>query len=372
MAKQGFIYINGVISPTPADGFFFCDPTCGEVDVRNQLSALAEDIEEVVVSINSPGGSIDEGFAIANTLKTFGKKITTRATGTCASIATIIFCAGSKRQIFSNSQLMVHNPIAGIPGMAGAEELQKYADQLKAEEARILDEYVAITGADRDTLSTLMADETYIKADQALELKFATEILQPVMAIHKRNIMSQKTNAAKNAFKALAQFLNLTDEPVNMVEMTTTDGKIITFDPEMSVGSTATIDAQPAPDNSYELEDGTVVVCVGGKVESITTPASDNKELEAANAKIAELTAQLEALNTEKATLANEIETLKTENSKVAGEVTKITESLRALNVQIDLPAGTVVFNQGGGDPNGRMTMAEYKAKMEAKKNSNK
>lgn len=375
MAKQGFVYINGVISPVPSDGFFSTDPTCSEVDVRNQLAALDTDIDEVVVSINSPGGSVDEGFAIYNTLKSFGKSITTKATGTCASIATIILLAGKKRLGFSNSSPLIHYPYVRPDGSAmTADDLQSMADELKIQNDRILNEYVAVTGADRAVLEAKMKPDVSLTAQEALDLGFFTEIIQPTVAVYRNKAMAKKETAAFKAAKAFASLLGVeivAEGAENMVEMTTTDGKIITFDPDMSVGATATIDGQPAPDNSYELEDGTVVVCVGGKVDSITTPATDeNKDLEAANAKIAELTAQLADKETAINTLTEQVQNLEKQNTDVAAQVNKLTDGLRALNVKVDLPTGQVVFNKDHKDApkTAEQIRAEVKAAAERTK----
>ena len=111
----------------------------GAVNLRvvNEAIQNAKDAEELEVHIHSMGGDVNEGFAIYDALTNSGKKVTTVVDGNCFSIATVIFMAGSTRQMSKNAQFMIHNPWGGAFG--DAEEIQKYADQVKDAENRILD-----------------------------------------------------------------------------------------------------------------------------------------------------------------------------------------------------------------------------------------
>ena len=191
MSKLGYIDITGTIDANGGGDWFFGGNSYSAKDLQQSLEDN-KDAEELIVSINSGGGSCDEGFAIYNLLTNSGKKITTRAVGTCASIASVIFLAGSKREVFKNTQVMIHLPMVMPFEPLNETELAKLQDRLAQEKERILNLYTDVTKSDRATLETYMVDETYLTADQALELKFATEIIEPVMAIAKNQINMKK------------------------------------------------------------------------------------------------------------------------------------------------------------------------------------
>ena len=347
MSKIGYIDITGIISKEDYSDPFFGGghPTASASSVQEQINAN-KDAEELVVSINSEGGSCDEGFAIYNILRNSGKKITTRAVGTCASIASIIFLAGSKREIFGNTQIMIHLPMIQPWESLNETEIDRIKNQLVQEKERILNEYVNVTGADRSTLEQYMVDETYIKSDQAIELKFATEIIKPVMAIaNKFKNMKNKTLAAK-AVQALAQLLNVAD--TTNVDMTTTDGKILSIDPAVEVGATVMMDGADAPDGIYELENGQSIDVTGGKIVTITDPASNDKDEEIANLKtqIETLTNENTTLKTTNEELSTKVTNIEAENAAIATKVDGMVAHLKTLNVDFKAIPAPVFGNQ--------------------------
>ena len=80
-----------------------------EITDRLVSSLLPKDgKEDVTISINSYGGSIFEGFAIYNTIKSYPGNVTTVIKSIAASAASVIFLAGKKRAIYKNSTFMSH------------------------------------------------------------------------------------------------------------------------------------------------------------------------------------------------------------------------------------------------------------------------
>ena len=372
MSKIGYIDITGTIDAN-GGGFFDWGSSCSAKDVQQALIDN-KDAEELIVSINSGGGSCDEGFAIYNLLTNSGKKITTRAVGTCASIASVIFLAGSKREIFDNTQVMIHLPMIMPYEPLNETEIDKLKNQLAQEKDRILNLYVDRTGADRVTLDSYMVDETYLTADQAIELKFATEIVKPIMAVAKNKFnmkMNHNSNAAK-AVKVIASLLGveITDEEVVNIDLTTTDGKVLSINPALEVGATVQMDGADAPDADYTMESGEVITVVGGKITAVVLPASD----EAKDTEIANLKAELEALKATNSqltetnnTLTADVANMKEENEAVAKQVNDITAHLKTLNVDFKA-VQTTNFNKENKPKEfdaeaERKRKAEFKAK---------
>jgi ATP-dependent Clp endopeptidase proteolytic subunit ClpP len=160
MAKSASIFIHGDIIPWQDSS----SEDWGMVNLKSvtrQLRDAKDDGADTIdVHIHSNGGDVTEGFAIHDVLVNSGMKVNTIVDGSCYSIATVIFLAGSKRSMSKNSQLMIHNPF----GFAGgtADDIEKYADQVRDAENKILDFYIEKTGADRDQLSAMMKEETFI------------------------------------------------------------------------------------------------------------------------------------------------------------------------------------------------------------------
>ena len=137
--------------------------------VMEKLSEIPKD-QTPVIRINSPGGSVFDGIAIYNLLKSRGVK--TIVDGVAASIASIIFLAGDEREMSEGSVLMIHNPWTFSGG--DAEQLRKEADVLDSLKASLMDIYTSKTGLEESELSALMDAETWFSAEEAIEKGFAT------------------------------------------------------------------------------------------------------------------------------------------------------------------------------------------------------
>ena len=93
----------------------------------------------IYLFINSPGGSVDSGFAIWDQIKLISSPITTIVTGLAASMGSVLsLCAAPKRRFATeNSRIMIHQPMIGgvIQGQATDLEIQAkeamFDEQLK-------------------------------------------------------------------------------------------------------------------------------------------------------------------------------------------------------------------------------------------------
>ena len=140
------------------------------VDVIKQIQSVEGDSIDVVIS--SPGGSVFEGMAIYDALKASGKEINTSILGLGASIASVIFMAGNKREMGEGSQLMIHNALTTQGG--NQHELTEAIDLLDAIDAQMSAIYINATGMDEGTVAEMLKNETFMSADEAIEKGFAT------------------------------------------------------------------------------------------------------------------------------------------------------------------------------------------------------
>jgi ATP-dependent Clp protease protease subunit len=76
--------------------------------------------EPIVLYINSPGGSVDDGFAIYDTMRTLHAEVITVCLGLAASMAQFVLCAGApgKRYAHRFSRVLMHQPHGQVEGTA--------------------------------------------------------------------------------------------------------------------------------------------------------------------------------------------------------------------------------------------------------------
>lgn len=143
-------------------------------NIVEELQSITAD--NVQVHINSYGGEVAEGLAIYNVLKNSGKNITTICDGFACSAASVVFMAGSKRIMNAASLLMIHNAWAGVYG--NASELRKAADDIEKITQASVEAYKLRCNISEEKIKELMDDESWILPVDAVEMGFATEIME--------------------------------------------------------------------------------------------------------------------------------------------------------------------------------------------------
>lgn len=146
-------------------------------------SALAASgAREVRVAINSRGGEVDHAIAIFNhlrALKEQGVRVTVRIDGIAASAASIIAMAGDEIVMPANALMMVHAPWTWAAG--NAEQLRREADTLDKFESALIETYMARTGRSLDEIKALLAEDTWMTAQEAVDMGFADRV-EPLAA----------------------------------------------------------------------------------------------------------------------------------------------------------------------------------------------
>ena len=153
-------------------------------DFRAQLDAVEGD--ELVVEINSVGGDVMAGLGIYNMLRSWakdGKTVTTRVTGVAASIASIIALAGDKREMPKNTFAMVHQ--ASTFAVGTADDMRDAADTLDKVDGSLRGIYMDRMGVDEAKAKEIMAKDTWLTADESMDLGFATALIEDIKATAK-------------------------------------------------------------------------------------------------------------------------------------------------------------------------------------------
>lgn len=131
--------------------------------------------EEVEVYINSPGGYVDAGSEIYTMIKEYEANVIVKIVGLAASAASVVAMAGDKVTISPTAQIMIHNVSSIAWGDYRA--LQHEANVIKNYNTSIANAYILKTGLTKEELLELMDDETWFTAQQAVDKKFADEIM---------------------------------------------------------------------------------------------------------------------------------------------------------------------------------------------------
>lgn len=255
----------------------------------NGLSAEDDDID---IRLHCDGGSVTEGWAIYDRLRATGKRITATVEGNCASMATVVLMAAPKerRRAYPSAHICVHNPWMcpwALGDAVTADDLQKYANDLRAEQSKMVDLYVERCGCEREEIQSLMDEDKYIDTERALELGIIGEIVAPLSAKKKdfseskKHSMNEKTSEmdenkvevkasvldrilAKLGLKSLDDLKE--DEPMQGMDLSTADGSTLTVDREEGspeVGDTA------RPDGEHLMPDGTTIVVESGVIAEV-------------------------------------------------------------------------------------------------------
>jgi ATP-dependent protease ClpP protease subunit len=177
-------------------------------DIRMQIEGLnLEKGDDLVVKINSQGGSVFEGYAIYNYLRTLPVNLYTVGEGLIGSIATLIFLAAPKENtsISEVSMFMIHRALSGEGG--NQDELKKQSEILNTIDKTLITVYSDRTGIEPDEVEQMMANETWMSGKESVKLGFVKTLENPISAevVAKafNNHITTKNMSLKNLFATL-------------------------------------------------------------------------------------------------------------------------------------------------------------------------
>lgn len=161
----------------------------GEIDddaannIVAELLYLSEEDEEelITILINSPGGSINAGLLIYDTMKALESKgipVDVYAAGMAASMAAILLAGGPKghRFILPHSKVMIHEPlmIGGVGGSAST--IKTTAESILKTKAVINDLLAADTGKTVKEIDEAVSYDHFFTAQEAIDFGLCDEI----------------------------------------------------------------------------------------------------------------------------------------------------------------------------------------------------
>jgi ATP-dependent Clp protease protease subunit len=227
--------------------------TIGWDVTASDISRQLKDAEPgpVTVRINSPGGSVFDGIAIASMLRRRGD-VTAIVDGLAASAASIIAIGADRRVMAPGTLLMIHNPWSMAGG--NADDLRKEADVLDVIASEMSKLYADASGgklSEKDARK-LMDEETWLTAEDAMAvgLVHAVEGKAKAMAAIDKN-----RHAYRNVPKGLIMEENTPAPKAGLLDtilaklgggaeaLAAKDSEIATLRAEASEASAALVDA---------------------------------------------------------------------------------------------------------------------------------
>jgi ATP-dependent Clp endopeptidase proteolytic subunit ClpP len=248
------------------------------------------ELDEIHLSLHSPGGDVLDGWAIYNALKSSKAKITARVEGLAASMASVILQAADVREVHENSYVMIHNPWGLAVG--DAEEMRDTAALLDKLGNGLVNAYASRTGNNESEIREMMDAETWMDGKEAVERGFADKLLDGV-ALSARAFDNRK-------FKMTPQSLQANSETDSQVAPADETPVVAPVD-ESPVDAVAEVEVeQPAPETKVTEPQAKsllsrITALFGGETDETLKAAITVKdgEILAAEAKIDALEAKV-------------------------------------------------------------------------------
>jgi ATP-dependent Clp protease protease subunit len=142
------------------------------------LDAIAPG-KPITLVINSPGGSVDAGFAVWDQIKMLSSPITTLVTGLAASMGSVLSLCAAKGRRFAtpNARFLIHQPSIHGAVHGQASDLEIHAREILRTRSRIIDLYVEATGKDQATIALAIERDTWLSAKEAKEFGLLDRIV---------------------------------------------------------------------------------------------------------------------------------------------------------------------------------------------------
>jgi ATP-dependent Clp protease protease subunit len=147
----------------------------GGVDAEAMVRDLSGiQASTIRVRINSPGGDVFDGRAIATALRQHPAEVIAQVDGLAASAATTIAAAANRVEMAPGSFYMIHN--AWTLAIGNKADMLEVAALLEKIDAQIGADYAARTGASAEQVAQWMDEETWFTAEEAVENGFADAV----------------------------------------------------------------------------------------------------------------------------------------------------------------------------------------------------
>lgn len=186
MAKNKFWEFKNIIGDTSADLYIYNEISSWEDEDVTSAQSFKDELDNIGnvstinLYINSPGGSVADGLAIASMLKRNKAQVVAQVDGLACSIASVIACSADKVVMGKNCMMMIHNALSGGFFYDNAKGFRKVADDLDKISESLRATYIEKSNGklEEEKLIELMDNETWLTAKECLELGLCDEIVE--------------------------------------------------------------------------------------------------------------------------------------------------------------------------------------------------
>lgn len=185
-------------------------------DFARELKA-AGDVTNLLVRVNSPGGSVPDAVAIRSILASHPAKVTIEIVGWAASAASYILTAGDEVRIAKDAFVMVHLPRSWMEGVS--DDLRKQADLLDKLTDQLVDTYASFMKRDPVEVREMLSVETWFSAEEAVAAGLAHTVIpaKNVTASFDVRKYSAHLPAAMRLNQEGAMDMDLTEENITAI-----------------------------------------------------------------------------------------------------------------------------------------------------------
>jgi ATP-dependent Clp protease protease subunit len=154
------------------------DDDVANIMIAQLLFLESEDPEkDIMMYINSPGGSVTSGLAIYDTMQYIRAPVETICVGRAASMGAVLLSAGKKGKRFAlpNSRILIHQPLGGVSGQAS--DIEIHAREILHLRQTLNDLLVKHTGQSSERIGKDTERDFFMGAADAKEYGIIDEVM---------------------------------------------------------------------------------------------------------------------------------------------------------------------------------------------------
>lgn len=132
---------------------------------------------DISLYLNTPGGEVNAGWAIMDTMQYIKPNVSTIGMGLVASMGSVLLAAGAKgkRFVLPNTEIMIHQPLAGTQGQVT--DMEIHVANFKRTKERLIKQMSEFTGRKEKELFDAMERDNYMDAETAKKFGLIDGIL---------------------------------------------------------------------------------------------------------------------------------------------------------------------------------------------------
>ena len=134
--------------------------------------------KEIYFYINSPGGLVNAGLGVYDTMQYIRSPVSTLCIGQASSMGSFLLAAGEKGKRFSlpNSRIMVHQPSAGFQGQAT--DIEIHANEIMLLKKRLNEIYSKHTGRTVEEIKNALERDKFMTPQEAKEFGLIDKVVE--------------------------------------------------------------------------------------------------------------------------------------------------------------------------------------------------